>query len=205
MSTRLSMLLRTLAVGLLAMLLLATPALADDDDDDDDDDDGHQHGASTAVAGSGDDDRFGAFIREGTCDQPGNVVEDIDELDDDDRDDDRDDDDDDWQKLGGDAPRPDVFFSEEEDIDQTIDELTGGAFIVTVHEGESSDSPVIVCGEIAGEAESDGTLLIDLDEVDGSGFEGRAHFGPDDDDDDDDDFEVTVGIWEAGALTPGGV
>src|SRR5690606_4656871 len=130
--------------------------------------------------GSDGDDRFGAFIREGTCDAPGDVVEDIDELDDDDRDDD---DDDEWQKLGGDEERPDVFYSEEEDIDQTIDDLTGGEFIVTVHEGESADSPVFACGEITGEVESDGSLLIDLEEVDDSGFEGRAHFGPDDDDD----------------------
>lgn len=214
MTTRLTILLRMLGVALLAVLLLATPAMAQDDNDDDDD--GHQHSTETmtddddddrdgdhhgtATAGSN-DDSFGAFIRAGTCEAPGDVVEDIGDL--------ENDEDDAWRVIGGDDPAPEVVYDEDEDIGQTIDELTGGEFVVTIHERENPDSTMIACGAITGEVDADGTLLIDLDEVDDSGFEGRAHFGPDDadadDDHDDDDHddkgnadqtEVTVGVWE---------
>ena len=72
--------------------------------------------------------------------------------------------------------------------------------VLVVHEGESYRTPVVAIGAIEGELGDDGTLLIDLNEVDNSGYEGRAYFEPDDDDDDDDDeVEVTVGIWEVQA------
>jgi hypothetical protein len=152
MTTRLTILLRMLGVALLTMLLLATPAMAQDDDDDDDDhqhatgtvtssDDDDEDGQATGTAAAGsDDDRFGTFIHAGSCEALGDVVEDIGELDDDD---DRDDDDDDWQKVGGDEPRPDVLYSEDEDIGQAIDELASGEFVVTVHEGESAETAAI--------------------------------------------------------------
>lgn len=204
MTTRFSFLLRALAVALLAALVLAMPAAADDHDHDDDDDHAHGTATTTATSGSGDDDRFGAFIHAGTCEAPGDVVEEIDELDDD-----RDDDDAVWQRIGGDDPAPEVLYDEDEDIGQTVDELTAGEFVVAVHEGEGADSPIIACGAITGEVGADGSLVIDLDEVDDSGFEGRAHLAPDDDSDDDDNnddddqTEVTVGLWEV--TTPGGV
>lgn len=70
--------------------------------------------------------------------------------------------------------------------------------VLVVHEGESSRTPVVAIGAVEGELGDDGTLLIDLNEVDNSGYEGRAYFEPDDDDDDD-EVEVTVGIWEVQA------
>ena len=44
-------------------------------------------------------------------------------------------------------------------------------------------------------------LLIELDEVDESGWEGRAFIHPDDDDDDD-ELEFVVGIYPAGSVDP---
>jgi hypothetical protein len=195
MSTRLTTLLRTIGVALLATLMLATPAVADDDDD--------HHGTATATAtsGSGQHD-LGAFIRAGTCDAPGDVVEDIGDLDVD-----SDDDDTVWDRIGKGDPEPDVVYDEEEDIHQTVDELTGRDYVITIHARDDVKSDVIACGAIAGDVRSDGGLLIDLAEVDGSGWVGRAHFAPHHDD--DDETEVTVGVWQGPSgtpeATPGGV
>jgi hypothetical protein len=187
MSTRLTMLARPLGVALLAILLLATPAMADDDHDDDD----HDHGTATASAGAHHED-LGAFIRSGSCDQPGDVVEDVGDLEPEEGV---------WRVIGNDEQKPDVVYGEDEDIHQTIDELAGGDFVVTIHERDDVNSAVIACGAIPGTVGDDGTLMIDLDEVDGSGFTGRAHFAPEQDDDDD-ETEVTVGVWQGGSATP---
>lgn len=187
MTTRLTMLPRTLGVALLAILMLATPAMADDDDHDDD-----HHGTATVTATAGGHAELGAFIRNGSCDQPGDVVEDVGDLEPEDSV---------WRVIGDDAPKPDVVYGEDEDVHQTVDDLTGGDFVVTIHERDDANSAVIACGEISGTVGDDGTLTIDLDEVDGSGFSGRAHFAPEQDDDGD-ETEVTVGVWQGGSATP---
>lgn len=167
---------RVLSVLAIAMFAFATPALADDDDD-----------------------RFGVYIYEGTVEdygeRPVEDVEDLDSL----WDDDDDDLEDVWSRIGGGEPAPNPLWGQDdEDIDISIEELMATPHVLVVHEGESYRTPVVAIGAIEGELGDDGTLLIDLNEVDNSGYEGRAYFEPDDDDDDD-EVEVTVGIWEVQA------
>lgn len=180
---------RALAAGslLLGSLAAAPVVLADDHEDD--------------------DDRFGTFIYAGTIDDIGNakVVEDIDELEMDD-DDDRDES---WAVLGPDQDMPDELYTGDEDLDHDIDlqTLTAEPHMIVVHETDDRDSAIVAVGVIEGEIAEDGTLLIQLDEHDGSGWEGRAWFGPDLDDDDDHDddgeeLDVVVGVFPAGAVEP---
>jgi hypothetical protein len=153
-----------------------------------------------------DDDRFGTYIYAGTIDDIENarVVEDIDELE-------RDDDDDleeHWRLLGDGQDMPDELYTGDEDLDDDIDleTLTSEPHMVVVHETEERDSAMVAIGVIEGEITGDGTLLIQLDEYENSGWEGRAWFGPedhdDDDDDDDDELEVVVGVYPAGSVDP---
>lgn len=182
---------RTLVAGslLLGSAAAAPVVLADDHDDD--------------------DDRFGTYIYAGTIDDLDNatVVEDIDELE-------RDDDDDlqeYWTVLGDGQDMPDELYIGDEDLDDDIDldTLTGEPHMIVVHETDDRDSDIVAVGVIEGEVTSDGTLLIQLDEHEGSGWEGRAWFGPeldddddDDDRDDDDELEVVVGVYPTGSVEP---
>lgn len=163
---------RVLGIALLTMAAFAVPAYAQDDDD---------------------DDQFGTYIHEGTCDSLGNSLDDIGDLE---RDENV------WNVIGQGESNPGTVYGEDEDISQTVDDLTGADHVVVVHERDDRDSPVIACGAITGTADENGELLITLDEVEGSGFQGSAHFGPEQDDDDDDETEVTVGIWMSSGATP---
>ena len=191
MQLRIRTLSRMLSAILLTMALVfgGSVALADDDDDDN-----SAQGEPTA------------YLYEGsTADLESAVV--VDEIDDLDKDDD--DDDNDWDKLGNGQPRPDGLLSTEDDLDDdlrlTVETLVDGDYMIVVHAGESTDSPVLVAGDIEGDIQA-GTILIELDEIDGSGYEGRSFIHPDDDDDDDDDdeneLEVTVGIYPTGSVEP---
>jgi hypothetical protein len=179
---------RALSVLALAMFAFATPVLADDDNDIDD------------------DRELGAYVYEGTVESYGDrPVEEVGELESI-QDDDDDDIDDVWGVIGGGEPVPNPLWGEDdEDIDLTIEQLTAAPHVLVVHAGESPSTPVVAIGAIEAELNEEGTLLIDLDEVDNSGFEGRAHFAPDLDDDDDDgdddrdETDVTVGIWQVQA------
>ena len=170
----------------MALAFSGSVALADDDDDDDDF-----------------DDEPTAYLYEGSTADLGaaTVVDEIDDLDSEDDDDD----DNDWDKLGNGQDRPDGLLSTEDDIDDdlnlTVQGLVDGDYVIVVHAGESTDTPVLVAGDIEGEIKDD-TLLIELQEVDASGYEGRAFIQLDDDDDDDDenDIEITVGMYPAGAV-----
>lgn len=170
----------------MALAFSGSVALADDDDDDDDF-----------------DDEPTAYLYEGSTADLGaaTVVDEIDDLDSEDDDDD----DNDWDKLGNGQDRPDGLLSTEDDIDDdlnlTVQGLVDGDYVIVVHAGESTDTPVLVAGDIEGELEDD-TLLIELQEVDASGYEGRAFIQLDDDDDDDDenDIEITVGMYSAGSV-----
>lgn len=154
-------------------------------------------GAGSAFA---DDDDPEAYLYAGTCADLENatVVDEIDDLDDD-----EDDVREHWEHLGNGQDMPDGLMAEEDDIDDIdggVQALVDGDYAVVVHETESTSSAVLVCGDIEGTVEND-SLLIELDEVDGSGFEGRAFIHPEDDDDDDDDeLEFVVGIYPAGSV-----
>lgn len=144
-------------------------------------------GPASAQGNQGD---FGAYIYEGTCDQLGaTALEDVGDLDQDD---------DAWNVVDQGETAPDAVYGEDDDIAQTIDTLTSADHVVVVRASDDQSAAVIACGAIAGEIDANGALLIQLDEVEGSGFQGRAHIGPNmDDDDDDEQTAVTVAIWMA--------
>jgi hypothetical protein len=195
----------------LLLVLLSPAALAQDDDDDDHDDDDHGASTTAVATGAASDNAFHVFLYQGDCAQPGDVVDDIGSLDRHRDDDDDDDDDGDdhaavWQRIGEGATQPENLWAEEEDIHPSLDELLSGDHAIAVHERDSQTA-IVACGMVAGELDDAGGLLIELDEVDGSGFVGRALLTPhtgdddhdDDDDDDDDDHEtdVSIGMWES--------
>lgn len=129
-----------------------------------------------------DDDELGAGIHEGTCASPGAMIEDIDDLEiDDDRR---------TPTIAGTAVAGPVY-EEDEDLDVSLETLTGAPHVVLVRASDDSSAPAVACGEITGEP-TNGTLRVPLAEVDGSGITGVATFRPDDDDDDDDDDELEV-------------
>lgn len=150
----------------------------------------------TAYADDYDDPK--AYLYEGTCAEfaDARVVDDIDDLEDDDLNEI-------WAYIGNGQDMPDGLLGEEDDVDDVgndVQVLVDGDYAVVVHEFESTRSDVLVCGDIKGEV-VDGTILIELDEVDASGWEGRAFIHPDDDDDDD-ELEFVVGIYPAGSVDP---
>jgi len=162
------------AALILAAFAMPLGALAGDDDDDND------------------DDRFGAWIHTGTVDAIGDrPVDDLGELD-------REDGDDDFDDIPFDfgAVNTDVFWEDEEDVDLTIDQLLAGPHVVVVRETERSDARIVTAGNIEGELDDRGGLLVMLQPVDDSGYAGVAYFEPEDDDDDDEETQVTIVVWE---------
>lgn len=172
----------------LALAFSGSVALADDDDDD-----------------NGSQGEPTAYLYQGTVAEldGATVVDEIDDLDD------EDDDDNDWDKISVGQDRPEGLLSTEDDLDDdhniTIEDLVNGEYAIVVHSDESTDSPILAAGDIDGEIQ-DGAVVIELDEVDASGYEGRASIHLDDDDDDDDDdadeVEITVGIYPTGSVEP---
>lgn len=152
--------------------------------------------ASPAVALADDDNQeLGAYLYETSCDalKTDAIIEDLGDLEVE-RNADKE-----WARLsnGQDAPTP--LWIEDEDIDQmTVDDLVATPHAVAIHASDSEKADVIACGDITGEAKN-GTLLIEIAELDDSGFEGRAFFAPEEDDDDD-ELEVTVGAWATGEV-----
>lgn len=160
-------------------------------------------GPSLVAADDDDDHDFGAYLYAATCGDLSTdaIIEDIGELE-------AEDDDDDvqehWSLIGAGQGAPDVFYVEDEDVDNlTVEGLMTEPHAIAVHATDDQEADVIACGEITGTTE-DGGLLIELTEVEDSGHEGRAYLAPDDDDDDDDDndVEITVGLWSAGEVSP---
>lgn len=60
-------------------------------------------------------------------------------------------------------------------VDASLDDLTSGEYAVNVHESVENIQNYIACGEITGTA-TNGQLQIQLQELNGSGFVGEAHF-----------------------------
>lgn len=202
--------LRLLSIVLLAMAALAMPAMAQDDDDDTEDDDV----VTDAV-------EFSAYIYEGTVDDFGDKpIDDAGALElmsqfDADEDNHADEI---WHAISSDETRPGVWYGDDDDTDLTLDELVDSPHVLVVHAGEEPSDPVIAGGNIEGEIK-DGVLLVDLQELNDSDYEGRAFFGLEDDANDDDreeddddliddqspgDSDVIIALWQAatGEVTP---
>jgi predicted nucleic acid-binding Zn-ribbon protein len=165
----------------LALSLGATPAFADNDDDPT------------------------AYLYSGTCADfaSATVVDEINDLDTND-----DDVAEIWERISNGQDQPDGFLATEDDVDDvdTVQAVADGEYFVAVHQVEDTSSAVMVCGDLSGTVEDD-TLLASLEEVDGSGFEGRVlvhvdMVNNDGDDRDDDDVEFSVGTYPAGSVEP---
>lgn len=163
--------------------------------------------AAPASLAQDDDDRFSAWVYSGTVEaiDDAEPIEEIGELEMDDDDDDRERI---WAVIGNGQEMPDELYTEEDDEDEMIlDDLLNEPHLLVIHEGDDTSTPIVAVGVIEGEIDENGGVLIQLDESEGSGFEGRAWIGPDmddddDDDDDNDDLEVYVGVYPAGAVEP---
>jgi hypothetical protein len=92
-------------------------------------------------------------------------------------------------RLEGSGP----VYEEDEDITATIQELLASPHAVVVRERDDRSSPVIACGEIAGQVSGD-TLSVTLRPVGGSSVAGVAIFGPNRDRDDHEPTEVLVQV-----------
>lgn len=153
-----------------------------------------------------DDDRFGAYLYSGTVEgiDEAQVIDDLGELEADDDDQDRL-----WSLIGDGQDMPSELYLEDEDLDDdddaTVEDLLAEPHLIVIHEEDDTSSPIVAVGAIEGTVDGDGTLLIQLQEHDGSGFEGRTWFGPEalvDDDDDEDDLHVVIGVYPAGEVEP---
>lgn len=154
-----------------------------------------------------DDDDPTAYLYEGTCADlaTATMVDEIDDLD-------TDDEVDVWALIGMDQDMPDGLLVTEDDVDDldSVQTLVDGEYAVVVHQTDDISSAVLVCGDIGGEVKDD-SILVELDEVESSTWEGRAlvRFDHDDDNHDDDDhndddheLEFAVGIYPAGTVDP---
>ncbi len=104
-----------------------------------------------------------------------------------------------WRRLSQGQDRPSTLYIEDEDVRGiSIQELMDLPHAIAVHESDSRQAAVIACGDITGELVG-GALLIELHEVNDSGWEGRAHIAPDRR---GREIEFTTGIWAAGAVPP---
>ena len=159
-------------------------------------------GGATAFA---DDDDPTAYLYQGTCADlaTATVVDEIDDLD-------ADDEEDVWALIGMDQDMPDGLLVTDADIDdlEDVQALVDGEYAIVVHQTEDTSSAVLVCGDITGDVKDD-SILIELDEVEGSTREGRAlvhldhddaNHDDDDHDDDDHELEFAVGIYPAGTV-----
>lgn len=92
-------------------------------------------------------------------------------------------------RLAGSGP----VYEGDEDIAATVEELVASPHAVVVRERDDRSSPVIACGEVAGQVHDD-TLSVILRPVGGSRVAGIAVFGPNRDRDDDEPTEVLIQV-----------
>lgn len=67
----------------------------------------------------------------------------------------------------------DVVAQSGTEVDVSLDELLGGEYAINVHESPENIQTYLACGEITG-SPGDGELLIELEELNNSGYVGEA-------------------------------
>ncbi|HWV34377.1 MAG TPA: hypothetical protein VNZ55_02020 [Thermomicrobiales bacterium] len=92
------------------------------------------------------------------------------------------------------TPAPDPIYSEDEDVDFTIGDLTGSPHAIVVRHSEDVSSDIVACGEITGTPESDGVLTVKLAPVNDSGVMGQARLEPKEDEKGETD--IIIGVWK---------
>jgi len=147
-------------------------------------------GGAVAASSRDDEQEFGSWIYEGTCDAlaasplieiGGLEVQDAG--------------DDDIRDLDLPSPVPSPIWIEDEDIDGTYASLTRSPHAVVVRATEAQSSDVIACGAIADVPAGSDPFSVDLLTVNDSEFMGVARFrartfGS------SDEVDVTVGVWK---------
>lgn len=139
------------------------------------------------------DEGFGAYVYEGTCEAVENaqVVTELGTLH---AADENEDIAEQWQTLNQETDAlPRELKTAEANLsdDVTVESLLDESHVVAVHAEETSDSEVIVCGKLIGNVDDPGILFIDLPEANDSNFEGRIAFSTEADEDSD----VTIGVF----------
>lgn len=99
--------------------------------------------------------------------------------------------------AAGDAAEDGEVIAESTTIlEVSLDDITSGEHAVNVHESTDNIQNYIACGDVSGER-TDGTLLIDLQELNDSGYTGRAALTGND----DDTTTVTVTLIKSDDMT----
>lgn len=86
----------------------------------------------------------------------------------------------------------------ETDVEAGLDEIIAGGHAINVHESMTNIQNYIACGDITG-TPTDGELVIELEELNGSGYEGEATLT----DNGDGTTTVTVELYESDEDTSG--
>jgi len=137
-------------------------------------------------AAAADDHAYGGWLYEGTCDQlAAKPLKDFGDLE--------------VEKSAARdlklaPPAPDSIYSEDEDVDFTIGDLTGSPHAIVVRDSEDVSSDIVACGEITGTPESDGVLTVKLAPVNDSGVTGQARLEPKEDEKGETD--IIIGVWK---------
>jgi hypothetical protein len=108
-----------------------------------------------------------------------------------------------WERVGMGQAMPDELYSEDEDLrsDLSLATIFNDPHLVIVHATADSSSPIIAVGAIQGDVDGMGGILIELDEYDSSGFEGRAWVGPEFTNDSNGyEVEIIVAIYPVGSV-----
>lgn len=110
-----------------------------------------------------------------------------------------------WARISMGQDMPDELCCEDEDLlsDISFDVLFTHPNLIVVHASDDRESPIVAVGQIEGTVDGMGGVLIQLDEYDGSGLEGRAWMGPETTNDDNQyEVEIVVAIYPAGDVEP---
>jgi hypothetical protein len=74
----------------------------------------------------------------------------------------------------------------------SLDDIVAGEHAINVHESNENIDTYIACGDVGGTVDEDGSLVIGLAEVDGSGYAGIAVLSPNPDDPTTTDVSVFI-------------
>lgn len=107
-----------------------------------------------------------------------------------------------WSEIGTGGDRPNGMWGEIDDIDHlgNVQSLVNDDYAVVIHQDDSRRSPIIACVDVEGTVTPEGTLLLDIAQVDNSGMEGRVLIRQVERE--PDELEFAIGIWNAGAVPP---
>lgn len=84
-------------------------------------------------------------------------------------------------------------------VPMALEDILAGEHAINVHESDQNIQTYIACGDLAGTVDADGSLVVGLAEVDGSGYAGIAVLSPSPNDDGTTDVSVFIAEGLTGA------